>query len=169
MMNIRELDGKLIMPKTGKVLTLSPYQEEIINNLYNSNQNIYYRTRMGNSTALIYFLILIMKNINNYKICYIANNDETKNKTEMDFEKYLQYNLKLINDTYIAEENTIGLDNDSNVTFYTANKVSEALKERASIKTKFDKIICENYVFSSSEEKELQKLFKTDIQYLLEN
>lgn len=168
-MNIRELDGKLIMPKTGKVLTLSPYQEEIINNLYNSNQNIYYRTRMGNSTALIYFLILIMKNINNYKICYIANNDETKNKTEMDFEKYLQYNLKLINDTYIAEENTIGLDNDSNVTFYTANKVSEALKERASIKTKFDKIICENYVFSSSEEKELQKLFKTDIQYLLEN
>lgn len=169
MMNIRELDGKLIMPKTGKVLTLSPYQEEIINNLYNSNQNIYYRTRMGNSTALIYFLILIMKNINNYKICYIANNDETKNKTEMDFEKYLQYNLKLINDTYIAEENTIGLDNDSNVTFYTANKVSEALKERTSIKTKFDKIICENYVFSSSEEKELQKLFKTDIQYLLEN
>lgn len=168
-MNIRELDGKLIMPKTGKVLTLSPYQEEIINNLYNSNQNIYYRTRMGNSTALIYFLILIMKNINNYKICYIANNDETKNKTEMDFEKYLQYNLKLINDTYIAEENTIGLDNDSNVTFYTANKVSEALKERTSIKTKFDKIICENYVFSSSEEKELQKLFKTDIQYLLEN
>jgi Xaa-Pro aminopeptidase len=168
-MNIRELDGKLVMPKTGKVLTLSPYQEEIINNLYNSNQNIYYRTRMGNSTALIYFLILVMKNIANYKICYIANNDETKNKTESDFEKYLQYNLKLINDTYIAEENTIGLDNDSNVTFYTADRVSEALKERASIKTKFDKIICENYVFSSSEEKELQKLFKTDIQYLLEN
>lgn len=168
-MNIRELDGKLVMPKTGKVLTLSPYQEEIINSLYKSNQNIYYRTRMGNSTALIYFLILSMKNNENYKICYIANNEETKNKTQSDFEKYLQYNLKLINNTYIAEYNNIRLKNNSNVTFYTAYKVSEALKERASIKTKFDKIICENYVFSSDEEKELQKLFKLDIQYLLEN
>lgn len=168
-MNIRDLDGKLTMPKTGKVLTLSPYQEEIINNLRSSNQNIYYRTRMGNSTALIYYLIWSIINNENYKICYIANTPETRNKTQMDFEKYLQYNLKVVNDNYYSEKDGIRIDNDSAIEFYTAERVLEALNERAQIKTKFDKVICENYVFSMSEEKDLKKLFNNDIQYLLEN
>ena len=168
-MNIRELDGKLIMPKTGRMLSLTPYQEEIIENLMNTSQNIYYRTRMGNSTALIYYFIMMLKNKENYKICYVSSDIATSDKTRFDFEKYLQYNLKYINDNYYSEKDSVKFETGSSVTFVTAGQLEDALMGRASMKSKFDKVICENYVFSRSVEADITRFFNQDIQYLLEN
>lgn len=168
-MNIRELDGKLVMPKTGRMLSLTPYQEEIIENLMNTSQNIYYRTRMGNSTALIYYFIMMLKNNENYKICYVSSDITSSDKTRFDFEKYLHYNLKYINNNYYSEKDNVEFETGSSVTFYTANQLLEYLNGRNNINTKFDKIICENYVFGRNEEIDLKQVFKQDIQYLLEN
>jgi len=162
-MNINEYNGKFTMPKTGRKLNLSIYQEEIIDDLIEGHKTIYYRSRMGNSTAMIFFMFVSMLEHPKYKICYIGANEEQVNKFKDDFEKYLAYNLKFMNErTYYSDnDGNISLENESNIDFYTASQVNKA--------GTYDKVICENYVFSSSEEKQLEDKLNTNIQYVLEN
>lgn len=174
MIDIKEFDHKLTMPKTGKLLGLSAYQEEIIEHLMYDNQTIFYKTRMGNSTAVIYYIYLNLLMKNNFHICYIGATEELTNKIKNDFELYLRYNLKYIEDrNYTEEDGVYTIDSTgSSVTFLNVENVSKALEFNCPIK-KFpdhcDKLIVENYVFASWAEKDLEKFSKTTIQYLLEN
>lgn len=174
MLDIKEFDRKLTMPKTGKLLGLSAYQEEIINHLMNDCQTINYRTRMGNSTAVIYYLLLNLILNKDFHVCYIGGSEEIINKIKNDFEMYLRYNLKFIEDRNYLEENgkyTIG-STGSSVVFITSERVEEALKYGVKLKdlpSKCSKLICENYVFPSWAEKDLEKQLNSSVQYLLEN
>lgn len=173
-MDIKEFDRKLTMPKTGKLLGLSSYQEEIIEHLLNDTQTINYKTRMGNSTAVIYYLFLMLLKNENFNVCYIGASEELVNKIKHDFEMYLRYNLKFIEDhNYLDEGNRITIEcTKSSVTFLTKDRILSGLEFGELIRdfpSGCSKTICENYVFSSSDEKLIERKGNTKVQYLLEN
>lgn len=173
-MDIKEFDRKLTMPKTGKLLGLSDYQEDIIQHLLNDNQIISYKTRMGNSTALIYYLFLMLLRKEKFNVCYIGATEELVNKIKHDFEMYLRYNLKFIDDhNYLDEGDKITIESTgSSISFITKDRIMEGLEFSELVREfplKCSKIICENYVFSSSDEKIIEGKSGTKVQYLLEN
>jgi len=163
-MNFNDYNGKFTMPKTGRKLNLSIYQEEIIDALIEGRQTIYYRSRMGNSTAMIYYLFVSMLETPAYKICYIGSNDESVAKFKEDFEKYLSYNLSFLTDKtyYTDDKGNISFDNESIIEFYTPDTINKAASD-------YNKVICENYVFQSNDEKQLEAKLNKNIQYVLEN
>ena len=174
MINIKEFDHKLTMPKTGKLLGLSDYQEEIIDHLMFDNQTIYYKARMGNSTAVIYYLFLNLLMRKDFHIVYIAANEESLAKIKKDFELYLSYNLRYIEDRNYSEDgNLISIETTgSSVLFIDSKRIEKYLEFNMPIKEfpkHCDKVMCENYVFPSWAEKELEKSSNCIVQYLLEN